>query len=246
MRVNERTIAGLRCLTVDARPANVPPQRVAVFCHGYGATGDDLASLAPALLEEEPALEPYKFVFPEAPLTLEALGMPEGRAWWHLDLYRLQSLAARGDLNHLRSHVPDGLLEARTALTGCLEALSAEHSIPLTDFVLGGFSQGAMLATDVSLHLPQRLAGLVIWSGTLIAEKEWQQQLSIVAPRPVLISHGRFDPILPFAGSELLRDMFTAAKFPVEYLPFSGQHQLTDHVLTRTANLLREAHNPPL
>src|SRR5262249_6667725 len=59
----------------------------AVLCPGLGAPGDALVGLVPLL--RAPA--PVRFVFPEAPLALDAFG---GRAWWMIDLDQL-ALGAR-------------------------------------------------------------------------------------------------------------------------------------------------------
>jgi len=42
-----------------------------------------------------------------------------------------------------------------------------ETGLPLSRFVLGGFSQGAMLATDVTLRLEDSPGALIIYSGTM-------------------------------------------------------------------------------
>ena len=40
--------------------------------------------------------------------------------------------------------------------------------------VLGGFSQGSMLATDVALRAPAPPAGLVVLSGTFVTPGAWK------------------------------------------------------------------------
>src|SRR5580704_31109 len=80
-----------------------------VLLHGFGAPGDDLASLWRVL----PAPPGTRFVFPEAPLSLSVLGMIEGRAWWMIDIARFQRARSPKDLQSLMSQVPDGLAEAR-------------------------------------------------------------------------------------------------------------------------------------
>ena len=42
--------------------------------------------------------------------------------------------------------------------------------------VLGGFSQGAMVATDVALRLEEPPAALVVLSGTLLCQDEWRRR----------------------------------------------------------------------
>src|SRR5207244_1388810 len=134
-----------------------------------------------------------RFVFPVAPLAPPALA--GGRAWWMIDLARLQQgPRTPRDLNE----IPAGLAEARAQLSSLLDAVEKELGVPGNRIVLGGFSQGAMLSLDVALHRLSPLAGLVLLSGTLIAAHEWAARLPARAGLPVFQSHGSEDPLLPF------------------------------------------------
>jgi len=104
--------------------------------------------------------------------------------------------------------------------------------------VLGGFSQGAMLATDVTLRLEEAPAGLCVLSGTLLCEKEWRLRAARRAQLPILQSHGRQDPILPFQGAVWLQEMFEGAGMTVEFHPFDGPHTIPESVLTATARFI--------
>src|SRR6185436_6402729 len=78
-----------------------------VLLHGFGAPGDDLVPLA----RELDAPPGTRFVFPEAPLRLP----PQyggGRAWWMIDLERIQRSIALGRPRELVREVPAGLAEA--------------------------------------------------------------------------------------------------------------------------------------
>ncbi|MEM9646398.1 MAG: lysophospholipase, partial [Planctomycetota bacterium] len=82
------TFADLNCIVIDGGPSPTIP---VVVCHGYGAPGHDLAGLAHEwlnLLGEEKGTK-FRFVFPEGPLSLAEQGMPDGRAWWPLNMARL-------------------------------------------------------------------------------------------------------------------------------------------------------------
>jgi phospholipase/carboxylesterase len=194
-----------------------------VLLHGYGAPGTDLVPLwrqveAPASL---------RFVFPEAPLTVD-VGFPgmSGRAWWHLDVMALQERLARGPDSALAaaSEIPAGLDEAREAVLRLLDELSERYRVAPERVVLGGFSQGAMVACDAALRSRRPLAGLVLLSAAPVALTEWRRTAPLRAGLSVLQSHGRADPILPFAGAELLRDALTEAGLSVEFLAFNGGH----------------------
>ena len=74
----------------------------------------------------------------------------------------------------MRTEIPEGLASARRKLMALLEVAQVETGLPMSRFLLGGFSQGAMLATDVTLRLEEAPAGLAALSGTLLCEEEWR------------------------------------------------------------------------
>ncbi|HLV65917.1 MAG TPA: hypothetical protein VKY73_08890, partial [Polyangiaceae bacterium] len=55
----------------------------------------------------------------------------------------------------------------------------------------------------------------------------------------VVQSHGRADPILPYANAEALRDLLVAAGLAVEFCPFAGGHGIPDAALERLSALLQ-------
>jgi phospholipase/carboxylesterase len=108
---------------------------------------------------------------------------------------------------------------------------------------MGGFSQGAMLATDVVLRENRDFAGLVVLSGTLLAASEWTPLMPKRKGFSVLQSHGRSDPILPFLVAEKLRDALTSAGASVEFMPFNGGHGIPDGVVNRLGSFVSDVTN---
>lgn len=214
------------------------PERVAILCHGYGAPGTDLVGLGPAMLEREPALHDTLFVFPAAPLSLGGPAFFESRAWWELDVAAIERAMARGEFREFRTELPDGLAAARHGLLAVVEEILRTTGLGMDRLVLGGFSQGAMLATDLTLRLEEAPAGLCVLSGTLLCENEWSSRASMRTQLPILQSHGRQDPILPFQGAVWLQEMLEGAGMTVEFHPFDGPHTIPESVLTATARFI--------
>ncbi len=206
-----------------------------VLLHGFGAPGEDLVPLARQI--EVP--RDVRFAFPAAPLALDMV--PGGRAWWNLDMIELQRAVAARDYATLTGRVPAGLVEAREQLTRLLQELEREHGAARDKLVLGGFSQGAMLATDVTLHLEQAPAALVILSGSLIAKDEWLPLMKARAGLSVVQSHGRADPVLSYELAEALRDALAAAGLQVDFHPFNGGHGIPNGVITALGQLVTRA-----
>jgi phospholipase/carboxylesterase len=214
----------------DGRGGGAGP--VVVLLHGWGAPGDDLVPL----WSEIDAPPGARFVFPEAPLALQ-MGFGESRGWWALDIERRQREIAAGRARDLSREVPKGLAEARAKVLALLDDL--EGRLGAKQIVLGGFSQGAMLACDVALHSGKPLAGLVMLSGTLLAADEWTPLMAKRKSMKVFQSHGSLDPLLPSFMAEQLRDLLAQAGLSVEWIGFRGGHEIPGIVLDKLGGFLR-------
>ena len=204
-----------------------------VLLHGFGAPGDDLVSLG------EYVKAPVRWVFPEAPLELGGL-YGDSRAWWLLDLARLERELRSGAPRDRRDEVPDGLAAAREQVSRFLDQVETRLGADPQHVVLGGFSQGAMLSVDVALHRERPPAGLVLMSGTLIAESEWEPRWQQLAGVPVLQSHGTSDLLLPFSIAEVLRDRLREAGATVDWHAFRGGHEIPPQVLAALTAFLEK------
>jgi phospholipase/carboxylesterase len=223
VQIERLDIAGLTTHVVDRRDAAV----TVVLLHGFGAPGDDLVPLARMI--DAPA----RFVFPAAPLELD--GMFGGRAWWLLDLVKLEQELRDGVPRDRRGEVPDGLPAARERTMRFVDHVKARYSIDDRRLVLGGFSQGAMVAVDVALHRDAPPGALAVMSGTLVAERDWAPRMKQLANVPVAMSHGRHDMLLPFSAAEALRDQLRAAGARVDWHPFLGGHEIPPEALAAVA-----------
>lgn len=235
MRRHVTKLGELQCQVVDALPEGARPQLAVLLLHGYGAPAEDLVPLGAELLSQRPALAAgTRFIFPGAPLQLP--GMPGARAWWHLPPELFQ---ARGRDWERYAELPiEGLAGSRRALLGAVEAVGAGMGLPLGRIVLGGFSQGAMLATDVALRLEEPPAGLAVLSGNLIMKADWKARAERRQGLPVFQSHGEYDDILPFSRGQALRELLQAAGLPVQFVPFEGPHAIFPEVLDGLADFL--------
>lgn len=213
-----------------SKNAERPPLTV-VLMHGYGAPGDDLVGLAGAI--EAPA--GTTFLFPEAPSLsaheAELTLLDEARAWWAIDVGRFQRAMMTGKLDDLVKDVPAGMAAARKSIISMLDALEAEAKTPRDRVVLGGFSQGSMLALDVALRDARPLAGLAVLSGTLLAADEWLPKMNAQKGLRVFQSHGTEDPILPYAVAQQLRQALADAGLEVTFTSFVGGHGISPEVM---------------
>ena len=208
---------------------------VVLLLHGFGAPGDDLMALADVL--KGPA--GTRWVFPEAPLSL-GMGYGDGRAWWLIDMARLDADRRAGRVRDMSSEVPRGLPQAREALEKLITALPSALSVDYRRTIIGGFSQGAMLTCDLVMRTAFPFAGLVQLSGSLLAKQDWRPSVGKRAGLPVFLSHGTQDPILPYVMAERLREELRAAGLDVRWHPFRGGHEIPESVLAELSEFMRK------
>jgi phospholipase/carboxylesterase len=235
--MRETTIAGLRTrITGGTDGEGNGDGPVVALLHGFGAPGDDLVGLARALQLPSGA----RLVFPEGPVALPPMGMPFGqpRAWWMIDVEALQRALAQGRSREMAQDEPEGLPEARQQLISWLDGLEQELGVGSDRIVLGGFSQGAMLALDVALHTDRPFPGMVLMSTTLLAERAWAPRMASCSGMPALQSHGEMDDLLPISMAEVLRDQLREAGWEIEWVPFRGGHEVNPDVLSRLNRFL--------
>jgi phospholipase/carboxylesterase len=203
-------IDGLRTTVVGATKTC---GTMVVLLHGFAMTAADLAPFAHSL--RLPAL----FVFPEGPLP----GGPSGRAWFPMDIEARRAAQQHGPRDLVDSS-PSGLSEARERLGAFLRVTTVRFQPER--IVLGGFSQGAMLACDLLLHEALVVNALLLMSASRLAVKDWQSRRERLQSLPVLVSHGERDTDLAFSAGVGLRDFVVAAGATVTWVPFDGGHEI--------------------
>jgi len=245
INVERFEIAGLNCISVASRKMTGPPVSVAIFLHGFGAPGTDLVPLAGELLEQNSsqALHTTRFLFPEAPLEIEP-GF-DGKCWWPINMERMQMALAAGQVSDIADVVPAELPAARRKILEMVEWAKRHDRVAPERIILGGFSQGAMLAIDVALHLGGKIGGVCLWSGMLINQTEWKGLAVQARPMRIVQSHGLLDPVLPFACGQSLRKMLTESGHSVDFVRFQGYHQIPPQGLQKTAELVSSVASAP-
>jgi len=167
-----------------------------VVLHGYGANGEDLISLADGWQRRLPRAA---FVAPNAPEEIP--GMPGALQWFPLTL--------RDPGERWR-----GVVAARPALDGFLDAELARYRLGPDRLVLAGFSQGTMLALHVGLRRSTAPAAIVAYSGLLAGPEHLGE---ITARPPVLLVHGEADDLIPVDALHIAREQLAAAGLLVEW-----------------------------
>jgi phospholipase/carboxylesterase len=93
--------------------------------------------------------------------------------------------------------------------------------------ILGGFSQGCLMAIDVGLRYPRRLAGIVGISGYVCEPEKLLAELSPVALRQqLLVTHGLYDPTIPVAPVREQIKRLKSAGVRIDWREFPKAHTI--------------------
>jgi phospholipase/carboxylesterase len=177
------------------RPAAGEPDGLLVLFHGRGADEYDLEPLFDVLDPEQRLLG----VTPRGPLWL-----PPGGAHWYA-------------VHEIGYPDPGTFLPTYALASEWLDGLAAETGIPQGKTVLGGFSQGAVMAYALGLGRGRpRPAALLAFSGFIPTVDGWEVDLTPPLP-PVAIGHGTYDPVIGVEWGRRARDTLEAAEADVVY-----------------------------
>jgi phospholipase/carboxylesterase len=215
-------------LSGPSRPpvAGGKPTRLVILLHGLGADGNDLIGLQQYWGHLVPEAE---FVSPNAPFPCDMAGY--GYQW-----FSVQDRSPPSVLAGVRSSAP--------ALDAYIDDELQKRGLDDKDAVLVGFSQGTMMALFVGLRRARPLAGILGYSGRLLAADLLPEELR--SRPPVLLVHGTEDPLVPFESMARAEAALNRAGIPVETLACVGiEHSIDPEGMERGGRFLAEVLSAP-
>jgi phospholipase/carboxylesterase len=122
--------------------------------------------------------------------------------------------------------IAPGIHRSRKLLFELLDGLAAKN-FPADQMTLGGFSQGCLMSIETGLRYPHRLAGIVGISGWVFEIENLIRDLTPVArSQRLLVTHGHFDPLLPFAAARQQVRQLKSAGLDVAWHEFPKEHTI--------------------
>lgn len=215
-----RKLAKVYCLD-EYQDDNAP---WVILLHGFGADASDLEPLKDVI----PTRKKINWLFPQGLLDVPIGPGWTGKAWWHIEMRELQT-----DFSSVK---PPGLDKARDELTKMIDALK----VPWSKIIIGGFSQGSMLATDLYLNAPDTPAGLIVLSGSLINKEETKPLVEKRRGETFFQSHGQFDSVLPLRGASQLNSYLHQGGMKGGLVSFPGGHEIPNLVITKVGDYLNQ------
>ena len=178
------------------------PDRLVILLHGLGADGNDLIGLAPYWA---PLLPEAEFLSPNAPFPCDMA--PYGYQW----------MSARDPSPEARLA---GARAAATILDAFIDEELNKRGLAESQLALVGFSQGTMMSLYVGPRRERQLAGIVGFSGRLIAPALLKNEIR--TRPPVLLVHGTEDAMVPYGSLAEAESALVDAGVAVETLTCPG------------------------
>jgi phospholipase/carboxylesterase len=191
-------------LQARVRPAAGAPEGGLVLFHGRGADETDLFPLLDALDPERRRVG----ATPRGPLSL-----PPGGAHWYA-------------LGGIGTPEPTTFHASYAAAGEWLDGFLAEHGLSHERLVVGGFSQGGVMAYSLGLGAGRpRPAAIVALSSFIPAVEGFELDLSPPLP-PVAIGHGTLDNVIGVEWGRRARALLEDAGAEVLYRETPMGHQI--------------------
>jgi phospholipase/carboxylesterase len=191
-------------LTARTRPAAGEPEGALVLFHGRGADEHDLFPLLDALDPERRLVG----ATPRGPLSL-----PPGGAHWYV-------LGGIGTPEAKTFHA------SFEAASEWLDSFLTEHSVGYDRLVLGGFSQGGVMAYSLGLGAGRpRPAALTVFSSFIPSVEGFDLDLAPPLP-PIAIGHGTQDNVIEVEWGRRAREVLERAGAEVLYRETPMFHQI--------------------
>jgi phospholipase/carboxylesterase len=185
---------------------------VLILLHGRGGTAEDILGLGKAISPEK-----WAILAPQA----------SGNSW-----YPFSFLAPR---EQNEPYLTSALGRVQAAIDTALAA-----GIPAEKIAIGGFSQGACLATEFVGRNPRRYAALLALTGGLIGPPGAPIKLTgDLAGTPILLSSGDPDPHVPWARVQQSADLLQKIGGRVTIRRYPGKpHSVTGEELSSARDVL--------
>jgi phospholipase/carboxylesterase len=204
----------------ELRPAAAEPEGALILMHGRGVDQFDLAPLLDILDPQQRLLG----IAPGGPITDLP---PGGRHWYAVH----------------RVGFPDPATFRLTyrQLTSFLDGLLPQHGIAWDRTVLGGFSQGAVMAYACGLGQSRpRPAGILALSGFIPEVEGWSPDPELARGLPVFHAHGVADNVIPVEFARKARETLTALGADLTYHETPMGHAIDPRLLPEAEEWVRE------
>ncbi len=208
-----------------------------LLMHGFGADANDLMGLS----SEINTKTDIQFLFPQAPYTIQIADSVYGTAWFPRTEDEVMQAFTGDYFTDLAEKNPQGLADSVDEMLEYCE----KQKLDWTKLIIGGFSQGGMVAAELALRAPKPPAALLLMSSSLVARERWSKLMDDAIARwgqgvcvPLFQSHGTMDPVLSVDGGEAMYEFLSSGPFEGELYSFYGGHEIPRDTLDEVVEFI--------
>jgi len=199
-----------------------------IWLHGLGANGNDFVPIIQAF--DLPSHLPLRFVFPHAPFIPVTINNGHVmRAWYDIHSLTTEHISDNAGIENSIKEVTK-LIEHETTL-----------GIPSERIILGGFSQGSVVALSLGLTYPKRLGGIIALSGYLSHRNEIQKKLTdTTRTTPIFLAHGEKDNVVPYFLGEITFQFLQKNNCQVDWHSYPIAHSVSIDEINDITHFLKK------
>ena len=183
------------------------PKNAVILCHGYGGDGKDISILANYWRAHLPDTI---FICPDAPEKCAA--SPTGFQWFDL-------------MDQTSEQVLSKSLVAENKLNKLIDEVKEQNYLNANQIILGGFSQGCMIALQTGIKRKDKINSIIGYSGRIIDTNHLSKNIN---SRPnIILMHGERDQIVTVDSFLEAKDFFGKNNYEIEAKLFKNcEHRI--------------------
>ncbi len=211
MRAETHQGPGLQYITVvpdDYTPDASYP--LVIMLHGFGASMQDLAGLAPAINATG-----YVYACPNAPISFNLGPGHTGFGW----------MTPRGQ------GTPEETANSKALLSEFFDTVFQQFNVAPGQAFLLGFSQGGGMTYRCGLGRSDLFAGLAALSATLPDQDELASRLPDERTQPIFVAHGRYDQMISEDTAHSAKSFLESNGYSPEFHIYDMGHEISGDVL---------------
>ena len=172
------------------------PKNAVILCHGYGGDGKDIAILASYWRAH---LTETIFLCPDAPEKCAA--SPNGFQWFDL-------------MDQIPEQILSKSLVAENKLNKLIDEIKLKYDLKGDQIIIGGFSQGCMLALQTGIKRKDKINSIIGYSGRIIDTEHLSK--NIISRPNIILMHGDLDQIVTIESFLEAKEFFGKHNYKIE------------------------------
>ncbi len=183
------------------------PKNAVILCHGYGGDGKDISLLASYWKAHLPDTI---FICPDAPEKCAA--SPSGFQWFDL-------------VDQTPEQILSKSLVAEAKLNKLIDEVKVQNDLSSDQIILGGFSQGCMIALQTGIKRKDKINSIIGYSGKIIDKEHLGK--NIISRPNIILMHGDKDQVVTIEGLLEAKDFFINNTYKIETKIFKNcEHRI--------------------